>query len=146
MVAALVAAPGPAVRFVSSAGSGVLVQARACVTRLGRVRLERVLLFVSIWQWVFVTLPYYTQGVHRTAMEDLWWNRTPYSFFGDFGFGVALVLVTFGYSFLPMSVVVVFVQAVRQRAARRALEASLASVPWLLVLPFRERLVHWLWI
>lgn len=120
--------------------------AMTAVSKARRIRLERILLFVSIWQWVFVTVPYYAQGVHRAAMEDLWWHRCPYTLMGDFGFGVALLLINFGYSLLPLCVVAVLVQALRQRAARRAQVAGLASVPWLLVLPFRERLVHWLWI
>ena len=96
-------------------------------------------------QIVFVTVPFFVQGIYAVEFADLVEGRPTYSLLGDYGYAVALVSQTFGYSLLLPLVLISIVLAVFQRKWQMvALDLS-SLLPWLVLLPYHSRLVEWLW-
>lgn len=113
-------------------------------------RVAAVLLWVlgcaALIQTIFVTLPFFAQGVASASPDALGRGLVHHRFLGDFGFVVALVVQTFGYTLLaPLAVVSAALSIVKRRWVGLAITLC-SMMPWVVLLPYHGRLVDWLWI
>jgi len=103
------------------------------------------LVIVAFVECAFVVIPFFAQGVHEVQLQSLVAGRPHYDFLGDFGYVVAVLSQTFGYSLLgPLVAASVLLGAIHRKPRRVA--ASLCAVlPWVIMLPHHARLVEWMW-
>lgn len=113
-------------------------------------RLSRILMWTlgsfAVTQLLFVNVPFWAQRVHTAQLDDLARGTITYEFLGVFGYAVALMAVTFGYSLLGPLTLILFASMIMQRSWKRLWTIPIIVLPWLLILPYHSRLVDWFWL